>query len=50
MSTPEEDYREFAVRRSHLDAQISNENLRATGQAMILINGGAATAILAFLS
>jgi hypothetical protein len=50
MLTPEENYREFAVDRSHADAQISNENLRATGQAMILINGGAATAVLAFLS
>jgi hypothetical protein len=42
--------RKFAEERSHRDAAISNENVRATAQAAILINGGAATAILAFLA
>jgi hypothetical protein len=42
--------RKFAEERSHKDAAISNENVRATAQAAILINGGAATAILAFLA
>lgn len=42
--------RKFAEERSHRDADISNENVRATAQAAILINGGAATAILAFLA
>src|SRR4051794_22984724 len=36
--------------RSHKDADVANENARAAGQAAILINGGAATAILAFLA
>ena len=42
--------RSFAVERSHRDAASSNETARATAQAVILINGGAATAILAFLA
>jgi len=42
--------RSFAADRSNQDAQISNENSRAAAQAVILINGGAATAVLAFLS
>ena len=46
----DETRRVFAIERSHRDADISNENLRATAQASILINGGAATAILAFLA
>jgi len=46
----DEDRRQFAVERSHKDADKSNETIRATAQAAILINGGAATAILAFLS
>ena len=41
---------EYAVERSHKDAEASNATARATAQAMILINGGAATAILAFLA
>jgi hypothetical protein len=44
------DLRKFAEERSHRDAGLSNENVRATAQASILINGGAATAILAFLA
>lgn len=40
----------FAVERSHRDAVSSNETARATAQATILINGGAATAVLAFLA
>jgi hypothetical protein len=46
----EEERRKFAIERSHRDADKSNETIRATAQAAILINGGAATAILAFLS
>jgi hypothetical protein len=45
-----EKYRRFAEERSHRDAHISNENARAAGQALILINGGSATALIAFLS
>jgi len=41
---------QFAEERSHRDSQASNENVRAAAQASILINGGAATAILAYLS
>jgi hypothetical protein len=41
---------EFAVERSHRDAEASNATARATAQAAILINGGAATAVLAFLT
>ena len=40
----------FAEARSHRDAEASNETGRATAQAAILINGGAATAVLAYLS
>ena len=40
----------FAVERSHRASHVSNENSRATAQACILINGGAATAALAFLA
>jgi hypothetical protein len=40
----------FAVERSHRDSASSNETARATAQAAILINGGAATAVLAFLA
>jgi len=40
----------FAQQRSHQDAQASNENHRATAQIAIIINGGAATAVLAFLA
>jgi hypothetical protein len=42
--------RDFAEERSHRDAVVSNETIRATAQAVILINGGAATAILAYLA
>jgi hypothetical protein len=42
--------KEYANERSQSDAQISNENVRAAAQAALLINGGAATAVLAFLS
>jgi hypothetical protein len=42
--------RKFAEDRAHRDADVSNENMRATAQAAILINGGAATAVLAFLA
>lgn len=40
----------FAVNRSHKDAESSNASARSTAQAAILINGGAATAVLAFLA
>jgi hypothetical protein len=46
----DEQRRKFAEERSHSDAAVSNENARATAQGVILINGGAATATLAFLS
>jgi hypothetical protein len=42
--------KEFAAVRSHQDSSDSNENRRSASQAAILINGGAATAVLAFLS
>jgi hypothetical protein len=42
--------RTFAAERSHKDAANSNEMTRSTSQAAILINGGAATAVLAFLA
>src|SRR4029077_259242 len=41
---------EFARRRSHQDSHDTTEHARAAAQAAILINGGAATAILAFIS
>lgn len=40
----------FAVERSHRASQVANEHSRATAQACILINGGAATAAIAFLA
>jgi hypothetical protein len=46
----DEEWRRFAAERSHKDSEISNEHSRATAQACILINGGAATAVLAFLT
>jgi hypothetical protein len=39
-----------ASERSHQDARTHTEFARAAGQAVILINGGAATAVLAFVS
>lgn len=42
--------RKLAIDRSNQDAEQSNDNLRAAAQAIILINGGAATAVLAFIS
>jgi hypothetical protein len=46
----DEEWRRFAAKRSHKDSEISNVHSRATAQACILINGGAATAVLAFLA
>src|SRR5665213_2856019 len=40
----------YAVDRSHKDAESSNSTARTTAQVSILINGGAATAVLAFLA
>ena len=42
--------REFAAERSHRDSQLSNEHARAAAQVVALLNGGAAAAVLAFLS
>jgi hypothetical protein len=42
--------RDFRRERVHEDFKASNETARAAAQAAIVINGGAATAILAFLS
>jgi hypothetical protein len=53
MSEPPDSDRDraaFAVERSHRDAESSNSTSRATAQASILINGGAATAVLAFVA
>lgn len=44
------DEAQFAATRSHQDSQTTNDNARAAAQAAILINGGAATAILTFLA
>jgi hypothetical protein len=44
------DESEFKWQRVHDDFNASNETARAAAQAAILINGGAATALLAFLS
>jgi hypothetical protein len=41
---------EYAAKRSHQDALVSSENMRAAAQAAILINGGAATAVIAILA
>lgn len=43
------DRRKFAAERSHQNASIGYDHAKAVAQAAILINGGAATAILAFL-
>jgi MFS family permease len=40
----------FAVERSHRASHTSNEHSRATAQTSVLINGGAATAMIAFLA
>jgi hypothetical protein len=40
----------FATERSHQNSQIAYDSAKAAGQSVILINGGAATAVLAFLS
>lgn len=42
--------RDFAAERSHKDAAVANDHGRAAGQALILINGGAATATIALLA
>jgi 4-hydroxybenzoate polyprenyltransferase len=47
---PEQSHKDFQAERSHKDYQASIETGRAATQAAILISGGAATAILAFLS
>lgn len=46
---PIDRYREFAAERSHNDAQAAIETARATAQALLWINGGAATALLVYL-
>lgn len=47
LETPRE---KLAAERAHKDLQISGETARAAAQVAVLINGGAATAILAYLS
>jgi hypothetical protein len=51
---PEEDDRaklaKFAAERSHKDAETANRAAESAGRALLLINGGAATAIIAFLA
>ena len=42
--------RELAADRSNQDAEQSNDNFRLAAQSAILINGGAASAVLAFLA
>jgi hypothetical protein len=42
--------RDFAAERSHQNARVGYDHAKAVAQATILINGGAATAVLAFLS
>jgi hypothetical protein len=43
-------FQKHADERSHQDARTHTDFARAAGQAVILINGGAATAVLAFVS
>jgi hypothetical protein len=47
---PEDPRHKLAPERSGKDLQNSSDGARAAGQSMILINGGAASAILAYLS
>jgi 4-hydroxybenzoate polyprenyltransferase len=47
---PEQSHKDFQAERAHKDYQASIETGRAATQAAILISGGAATAILTFLS
>jgi hypothetical protein len=49
-SQPGQSRKDFQAERAHKDYQASIETGRAATQAAILINGGAATAILTFLS
>ena len=42
-----EEWRRFTADRGHSDAQSVNDHARAAPQALILVNGGAATATLA---
>ena len=48
MASEQFDERKFAGERSGRDAQSVSEHWRAAAQASILINGGAATAVLAY--
>ncbi|TCH99203.1 hypothetical protein EJV46_07925 [Roseococcus sp. SYP-B2431] len=45
---PDDIRRSFAAERSHNDAVAVNEHARAAVNLMVVINGGAATALLAF--
>jgi hypothetical protein len=47
---PEQSHKNYQAERAHKDFQASIETGRAASQAAIFINGGAATAILTFLS
>ncbi len=50
MAEPPEDYKQYAAYRSHEDARARGEFEKAAAQAAILINGGAATAVLSYIS
>ena len=45
---PEEERRLFWAERSHSDAKSLNDHARAAAQTVLLVNGGAITALLAF--
>jgi hypothetical protein len=47
---PSERSEKFAVERSHKASEIAYDLSKATGQACMLINGGAATAVIALLA
>ena len=48
--SPIEDSNKFETERSHRASDIAYDLSKAAGQACLLINGGAATAVIAFLS
>ena len=50
MKRPRSDKTEFEARRSHEASTTAYDLSKATGQACLLINGGAGTAVIAFLA
>jgi hypothetical protein len=50
LPSPRDDGRAFATERSHDASKIAYDLNKATAQACLLINGGAATAVIAFLT